>query len=189
MVNKSGAKGSLFERQNVDFWGLFYRGARRFRNDNGRYDMGDFHLPNEKRFIVQCKHWSRFSISQWHNDAQEQAKNAGLPFGVVLHKRRGSTKPRDQWVTLDAEHFWILLDTLPEPHDGVVLLAATRKSLNERALGESYNRDTAILSGFGGLGIFHKKRGKEEYWLTMDAQTFLWMAKGKTYDGQDASCT
>ncbi len=52
----------------------------------GAKDVSDVHISG--LVAAQCKDHARFALSEWVADAEEQAENAGLPFGVVVAKRR-----------------------------------------------------------------------------------------------------
>ena len=54
----------------------------------GQLDKGDLFLPGEKRLAIECKNQKAFSLAQWVEEAKVEANNAGVPFGVVIHKRR-----------------------------------------------------------------------------------------------------
>lgn len=55
----------------------------------GIHDVGDVHVW---RLALQCKDDKAHDLSGWVTAAERQARNAGLPFGVVVvkHRRRGT---------------------------------------------------------------------------------------------------
>jgi hypothetical protein len=77
----------------------YYPEAER-RALQGALDKGDFLLPGEKRYILEAKNCARLDLAGWHAEAEVEAYNAGVPYGVIVHKRKGKTDPRYQWATL-----------------------------------------------------------------------------------------
>lgn len=110
MTNRSQQKGTAFESDIVKaFVAGGYPHAIR-RGKQGSKDKGDLYLPGEDRYIIEAKHVSRFNLAEWYREAQEEAKNAGVPVGVVIHKRRGKGDPMDQWVTMTVRDFLHLMN-------------------------------------------------------------------------------
>lgn len=52
------------------------------------------------KLAIECKDVHTLALPAWTREAQVEAKNLGAIAGVVVHKRRGTTKPSDQWVTM-----------------------------------------------------------------------------------------
>lgn len=72
------------------------------RVKTGAADKGDIanlrDLQN-RRIVVECKDYGgRLQPAAWIKEAQTEATNDGALLGVVVAKRRGTTKPEDQWV-------------------------------------------------------------------------------------------
>lgn len=111
-MSASKQKGTSFESLILQEFKLHYPGAER-RALQGNLDKGDLLLPGEDRFIVEAKNVSRFNLAGWHKEAQVEARNAGVPYGVVAHKARGKGQPGDQWVTMDLSTFLGLV----KPHE------------------------------------------------------------------------
>lgn len=103
-MSASKARGTAFESLILKEFQLHYPGAER-RAMQGQLDKGDLLLPGETRFIVEAKNVSRFNLAEWHKEALVEARNAGVPYGVVVHKARGKGQPGDQWVTMSLSTF------------------------------------------------------------------------------------
>jgi hypothetical protein len=99
MTNRSKAKGTSFESSVLPAIKAKQPLAER-RALEGVNDKGDFYIPGEERFIVEAKNHKEMKLSEWIREAEIEAKNAGVPHGVVVHKRRGKTDPREQYVTM-----------------------------------------------------------------------------------------
>jgi hypothetical protein len=66
---------------------------------SGTKDIGDLWLPGERRFVVEAKHHTRLDLAGWAAEAEREARNKGVPFWVIPHKRVGKGKGEDQWLT------------------------------------------------------------------------------------------
>lgn len=107
-------KGAKFESSLLPLLELHYPGVYRLKNQ-GAKDKGDFKLPGETRFIIQAKNWNRLSLGQWVDAATTQAANAGVPVGVVTHKRKGTTAALEQFVTMKLGDFLWLMNESGSP--------------------------------------------------------------------------
>ena len=91
MTTPQRAKGSQFER---DVAGYFV--ARGFKGVERRYgagatlDKGDINGLQQFGVVVECKNVAKVTLSSIVNEATTEAKNAGLPFGVAVIKKRNS---------------------------------------------------------------------------------------------------
>lgn len=92
------AKGTAFETLLLDTARPYYDHVSR-RPLSGAKDMGDLLLVPERRFIVEAKHHARLNLAGWAAEAEAEARNAGVPFWLIAHKRIGKGKGADQWVT------------------------------------------------------------------------------------------
>lgn len=99
MANPNGAKGSLFERSLLpllcDYWPESVRLGKQ-----GVKDCGDFHMPFNTIYVIEAKNVQRLNLAGWLEEARIEAANKGVPFGVVVHKRRGVSDPMEQYLTL-----------------------------------------------------------------------------------------
>lgn len=99
MSNPSGAKGSEYERSLLGLVQKYWPYAIR-PGKQGVRDKGDFHMPGNDRYILEAKNEKRMNLSGWLKEAEVEAENAGVPYGVVVHKKRGTTAPEEQYATL-----------------------------------------------------------------------------------------
>ena len=95
----STRKGTLFESAVLPYVNEFYPDSVRL-GKQGRFDKGDIHMPGNSRFILELKNCKTIELAKWIAEAQVEAKNKGVPHGVIVHKRRGFGQPRDQWATM-----------------------------------------------------------------------------------------
>lgn len=107
--NRASAKkaGSSFERLVADYIGARLKDSNIDRSiKRGSKDRGDIAglRFNGKPVAIECKNTSRISLSEWIKEARVEAENLGAPFGVVVHKRRGTTDPSLQYVTMTLEN-------------------------------------------------------------------------------------
>lgn len=103
MTNRSKSKGTSFETSLVPTLQEYYPGAER-RALSGAADKGDFILPGAS-FALEAKNCKAMTLAEWVKESEVEAKNLGVPHGVVVHKRRGTTDPRQQYVTLTLGSF------------------------------------------------------------------------------------
>lgn len=105
MANPSKAKGTDFEVNQVLPALVAYWPEAERRAQSGSQDRGDFHIPGEKRFIIEAKNRTQLALPKWLREAEVEAKNAGVPYGVVCHKRKGTRVPGEQYVTMTLDTF------------------------------------------------------------------------------------
>lgn len=113
--NRASAKkaGSSFERAQADWL------AERLDDDridrrvkSGTKDCGDIGGVRfaGHRVVIECKSVSRDNLPAWVREAEVERGNDDALIGVVMHKKHGSAKPEEQYVTMTAETFAILLE-------------------------------------------------------------------------------
>ncbi|MFE1129594.1 hypothetical protein ACFW6R_23310 [Streptomyces albidoflavus] len=100
MSNPNKAKGTAWESAVRDFLNGFLRlvdedgrfldpgdgmNVRRAAQEGAR-DVGDVHAAP---FILECKDVKNPAVPSWLRQARVEARHAGFPFGVAVHKRRG----------------------------------------------------------------------------------------------------
>ncbi|GGD33288.1 hypothetical protein GCM10010915_12100 [Microbacterium faecale] len=112
--NRASAKkaGASFERAQADWL------AERLDDDridrrvrNGAKDRGDIagaRLRGE-RVVIECKSTATLALPAWLREAETERGNDDALIGVVMHKKRGTTDPAEQYVTMSAETFAVLL--------------------------------------------------------------------------------
>jgi hypothetical protein len=104
MTNRSKQKGTSFESSLLPALKAKRPETER-RALEGKNDKGDFYIPGEDRFIVEAKNHKEMGLSGWLKEASVEAANAGVPHGVVFHKKRGTTDPRQQYATMTVGDF------------------------------------------------------------------------------------
>jgi hypothetical protein len=96
-VSKSKQKGTAFESLVVPPIAETYPGTER-RQLAGALDKGDLLVPCAP-FATECKNVAKMSLATWRAESEVEAVNAGLPYSIVVHKRKGKGAPEEQWVT------------------------------------------------------------------------------------------
>lgn len=104
--NRKSAKdaGARFNRAVVDYLAAQLNDDRiDVRHSNGAKDRGDIggvrHLG--QNLVLEAKDYGgRFLVGPWLTEAEIERGNADAGVGLVVAKRRGTTKPADQVVFL-----------------------------------------------------------------------------------------
>ena len=102
--NRASAKaaGSRFERSVADYLALVLDDDRIDRRvKTGAKDRGDIAglRHRGRRLVIEVKDVTRVDLSGWVREAHIEAGNDDALAGLVVHKRRGTTNPADQYVT------------------------------------------------------------------------------------------
>lgn len=110
------AAGSTFERQIANFLrDTLENPAIDRKVRTGAKDCGD--IANVSidghEITLECKNCATTSLSQWVKEAKQESINAGSLCGLVVHKRRGTTKPEEQWVTCTVAELVALIKKVP----------------------------------------------------------------------------
>lgn len=105
-MSRSRAKGTWFETLTVGGFQTRWADTHRLGNQGVR-DCGDLWLPPSTRLAVEDKNEASYAgkLSTWVREAQTEAERAGREFGVVVHKRYGTRRWQDQFVTTDLHTF------------------------------------------------------------------------------------
>lgn len=114
--NRASAKkaGTDMERLVAEF--LSFRLAddrieRRAKNGaKDRGDIGGVNLFRGGRVVIECKDVRNDQLPQWIAEAEIERGNDHARIGVVVHKKRGSTNPADQYVSMTLETFAVMLE-------------------------------------------------------------------------------
>jgi hypothetical protein len=106
-VSRNKAKGTAFETLILEPAKAYYPDAIRAPLQ-GVNDVGDLWLPGERRFVVEAKHHAALNLAGWAAEAEAEARNKGVPFWVIAHKRVGKGRGEDQWATLTWGNFLAL---------------------------------------------------------------------------------
>jgi len=70
------------------------------RTRNGTKDRGDIGglRIHGQRLVIEAKNCSRQDLAGWTREAHLEAAHDDALAGVVIHKRRGTQNPAEQWV-------------------------------------------------------------------------------------------
>lgn len=105
------AAGARFERQIADWLAehLDDRIDRRVKTGSkDRGDIGGIRHRGE-RVVLELKDTARLDLPGWIREAHLEARNDDARIGVVVHKRRGTADPAQQWVAMTvADLAWLL---------------------------------------------------------------------------------
>jgi len=105
------AAGARFERDIADYLAATVDDRIDRRVKTGAADKGDIGgvRINEHRVVIEAKNHARLDLAGWYAEASIEAANDGAPLGVIAHKRRGTTKPEHQWITMTLADFaWLI---------------------------------------------------------------------------------
>ena len=118
--NRASAKkaGTSFETLVAEYLAMKLADIRIERRDKtGAKDRGD--IANVRtvaggHVVVECKNTARDGLPQWIKEAEVERRNdddvtQATVAGVVAHKKHGSSKPGEQYVTMTLETFTVLL--------------------------------------------------------------------------------
>jgi len=96
------AAGSRFERSIADYLAQHVDDRIDRRVKTGAKDRGDIAgwRYAGRRIVAECKDVVRTSIGTWVAEAEVERGNDDAHVGLVIHKRRGTADPGDQYVTM-----------------------------------------------------------------------------------------
>ena len=83
------------------------------RTKNGSKDRGDItgvKTLGGGRVVIECKNTARDNLPAWIREAEQERGNDDALIGVVAHKKHGSGKAADQYVTMTLATFAVLLE-------------------------------------------------------------------------------
>lgn len=96
------AAGTRFERSVADYLATVLDDDRVDRRvKTGNKDRGDIAgiRAHGRRVVLEVKDVARLDLSGWVREAQVEAGNDDALVGLVVHKRRGTANPAEQYVT------------------------------------------------------------------------------------------
>lgn len=105
------AAGARFERSIADWLAEHLDDRIDRRVKTGAKDRGDIGGVRHRgeRVVLELKDTARTDLAGWIREAHLEAMNDDARIGVVVHKRRGTTNPADQWVHMTlADLAWLL---------------------------------------------------------------------------------
>jgi hypothetical protein len=107
------------KKAGTDFENLVVNGLREALGDNniqraprwGSKDKGDVVnlRVHGKDLVIEAKDVARLELPAWTNEAKLESANANAVAGIVIHKRRGTRNPLEQWVTMTLAELVALL--------------------------------------------------------------------------------
>ena len=101
--NRRSAKqaGARFERSTADFLRAHVDDRIDRRVQAGARDTGDIGGVRlwGKRVVIECKDTATLALPQWFREAEIEAANDDAAFWWVVHKKRGSSDPADQYAS------------------------------------------------------------------------------------------
>ncbi|HEX7349607.1 hypothetical protein [Brachybacterium sp.] len=105
------AAGARFERQIADWLAEHLDDRIDRRVKTGAKDRGDIGGIRHRgeRVVLELKDTARLDLPGWIREAHLEAGNDDAAIGVVVHKRRGTADPAQQWVAMTvADLAWLL---------------------------------------------------------------------------------
>lgn len=123
-MTPSKAKGTAWETAIVRY--LTDSGLPAVRKVlGGRFDKADLEVPSVPGIVIEAKNRrvrsqegkapsEKSALGEWVDEAVQEAKNAGVPVGVVWHHRYLRSSPGDGYVTMQGDHFVVLMLALKE---------------------------------------------------------------------------
>ena len=105
------AAGARFERQIADWLAQHLDDRIDRRVKTGSKDRGDIGGVRHRgeRVVLELKDTARTDLPGWIREAHLEAGNDDAAIGVVVHKRRGTADPAQQWVAMTvADLAWLL---------------------------------------------------------------------------------
>ncbi len=104
--------GTAFERSIADALAEHVDDRIDRRAKTGAKDRGDIgglrHMGG--RVVIECKDVARLDLAGWTGEAEVERGNDDALAGLVVHKRRGSADPLDQYVTTTLRDLIALLN-------------------------------------------------------------------------------
>lgn len=90
---------------------------RRLSGSKDRGDISGVRTALGERVVLEVKDYGgRLMPGPWVEEAHVEAGNDDAPVGVVVAKRRGTTKPGDQFVLMTLSDLAVLLGAQTNPH-------------------------------------------------------------------------
>lgn len=106
--------GSSFERLIADWLAARLNDDRIDRRvKHGAHDRGDIagvRTIRGGRVVIECKNVAQLALPAWLREAELERANDDALIGVVVHKKRGTTDPAEQYVTMTVATFAALLE-------------------------------------------------------------------------------
>lgn len=116
-MSRQKDKGTRFESLVVGYLSRVLADERIERRTlAGARDRGDVSglRLHGLRVVAECKDCQTQRMPEWLREAEAERGNDDAAFGVVIHKRRGSAKPQEQYVTMTLGTFAAMLAGGPQ---------------------------------------------------------------------------
>lgn len=113
---RSSAKAAGTRMESLVAWHLadvldddrIERRAKSGAKDRG--DIANVRTALGERVVIECKDYGgRLMPGPWIQEAHTEAGNDDAAVGVVVAKRRGTTRPGEQWVLMTLDDLAVLL--------------------------------------------------------------------------------
>jgi hypothetical protein len=106
--NPSKQRGTAFEAALVNY--LHRRGHPHIerRTLSGAHDRGD--IAGVASTVIEAKACRTITLSEWVNEAQDEARNANASIGIVVAKRRGTSDVGQAYAVLPFAQLVTLLE-------------------------------------------------------------------------------
>lgn len=103
--------GTAFERLVADYLKEHVSAFIDRRVKTGAKDKGDIANVRaaDQPIVLECKDVAKLNLSGWVNEAEAERVNDRALAGLVIHKRRGTADPGDQYVTCTVRDLVALL--------------------------------------------------------------------------------
>lgn len=106
------AAGTRFESITAGYLNQHVDNRIERRAKNGAKDRGDIggiRAMLGGRIVAECKDVATMALPAWLREAETERGNDDAVAGVVIHKRRGTAEPADQYVTMTLRDLAALL--------------------------------------------------------------------------------
>ena len=100
-------KGTAWESAIVTYLRQWFPWADRVPLSGAR-DRGDVTISPGSP-VIEAKNAARVCLAEWVDEANAEAVNAGVPWGVVWVKRRGKSSPAHGYVVMSGSTYVALL--------------------------------------------------------------------------------
>ena len=106
------AAGARFERSIADCLAEHVDDRIDRRVKTGAADKGDIAgiRVHRQRVVAECKDVARLALGVWVAEAETERTNDNALASVVIHKRRGTTNPLEQYVTCTVRDLIALIE-------------------------------------------------------------------------------
>lgn len=110
-MSRAKSKGTAFETLIVGGLQQHLGDGVCRRTTNGTKDRGDVHgvYAHGQRLVLELKNHKTMDLAGWVREAETERGNDDALAGVVVHKRRGTTDPLEQYATMTVRELLALV--------------------------------------------------------------------------------